>query len=290
MSNDPNIEIIELRGTKRISFRGMENLQRSEEELRSWVDEYEQGLIAIDDAIEDFDGLEQWWHIGEAVENAIGDSEGRAELAKLTRHSGLNIDEYTLKRYQNFYQMFPEGDYDTEIPRSIYTELAIGQRLKAGRKAYDRIVEANGTPRVYEVRAWGKCFEADDFSLSTIAHNVIEEGKTQTNEIGSEKIFEGTKWVIIMSGGNVDDVTFERVQEAILGEDTIHITQIIFIYDRDDDWKYTYEDPDEPILCINTGHPDWREATEADEDGEDGTKNRSQQLNDILTEAIGSYS
>lgn len=284
MSNDPNIEIIELRGTKRIGFRGMKNLQRSEEELRAWVDEYEQGLIAIDDAVEDYDGLEQWWHIGKAVDKAVEDSEGRAELAKLTRHSGLDIDQYTLKRYQNFYRMFPDEDYDPGVPRSIYTELAVGQRLDAGREAYDRMVEVEGRPRVYEVRAWGKCFEADDFSLPTVVHNVIEEGKTQTNELDSQKLLEGTRWVILMSGGDVDDLTIDPIREAILGEVAGDLGDILFTYDKDKDWRYIYEESNNGQIHVNVGHPDWRAAKEMDEE-EQIMKNRSELMMDYIIEA-----
>lgn len=209
MPEEPDIVVREVMGEKRIAFRGLESLDISEKDDVNWVEDYEDALIELSD-IEDSDleGVELAWNAGRAVARA-GDE---AKFAKLVRQSEIDIaDPYTLQRYHNFYKMFRQGDYDTDYPLSVYTELAITERVDKGRDAFDRLKEEGEIPRVYEVRAWAKCYQQNDFTTNNIVENILQESKTQTGDLDSEQLIEGVDRVLLMAGIEDRDVDQEGV-------------------------------------------------------------------------------
>lgn len=213
MANEPDIVIKEVLGDKRIAFRGLDSLDISEQDNENWVEDYEDALIELSNVEEEgYQGAELAWNAGRAVDMA-GDE---AKMAKLVRHSEIDIaDPYTLQRYYNFYKMFNDGDYDPDYPVSVYTELAVAERSDAGRNALSNLNDADIIPRVYEVRAWAKCYEENDFSLHNAVKYLIRESRTQTDGLDSQQLIQGVSRIFLMAGDGDRQVDRDEVKEIV---------------------------------------------------------------------------
>ncbi len=212
---EPNIVIREAWGEeKEVGFRGIEHIDMPEEQMRDLIDKYGETLIELDEIDQEYDGLEWCWHVGRVVH----DMDDRGEFAKLNRYSDIDIGhDWNIRRYVNFYQLFPEGGYDDRISKSVYLELCITERLEKGKKAYQRLVSYHEgadvvNPSVYEVRAW---VNTDNFDVENIVESLKEEAATQTTDLGIEQLHRGVRRVLIMNGDNPGTVEREDVQEAV---------------------------------------------------------------------------
>lgn len=212
---EPNIVIREAWGDeKEVGFRGIEHIDMPVQEMRDLIDKYGDTLIELQEVSEDHDGIEFYWQAGRVVANM----DDRAEFAKLARYSDLDIDDWTLKRYANFYRLFPDHDFDSRISKSVYIELSVGERLEVARDAYDNLVNYSDgedvvKPTVYEVRSW---FTAEDYSVKTIVKTLKREAKGQTSNLDEEKLLRGVKHVYILEGIDPEEVTKEDVKEATM--------------------------------------------------------------------------
>ena len=219
MSNDgkPQIIIRNLRGKKRVGVRGFEAYQRADE-IRELVNRYGDALIELEEIEEQSSGLERRWRIGKVIESHIeSDEEDVARLTELAEYCTFDIEDvYTLRRYNNFYRMFPNGEYDPAFSKSKYQEFTTNKRIdKGAREAYDRLKEHDINPTVWEIRAWGSVEDFDD--LSEIVQQVYDQGATQTTgmEDDIEKVLRGVKRVSIMGGNDPSAITEESIREHL---------------------------------------------------------------------------
>lgn len=205
---EPTIVIREVRGKKRVGFRGIKHIEMPEEEMRELIEKYGDTLISLQEIDEEFDGLDWRWHVGRVVD----EMDDRAQFAKLNRYSPIDFgDDYTLKRYHNFYRMFPDADYDPTIKKSIYMELCVGERLDESRVAYDRMIEADIHPPVYAIRAWSKL---EDVDTKSVVEALLKEGKHQTSNLGPDKLYRVARDVFVLGGRNPEGVDREVVEST----------------------------------------------------------------------------
>lgn len=210
---EPNIVIREAWGDeKEVGFRGIEHIDMPVEEMRELIEKYGDTLIELQETSEEHDGVEFYWQAGRVVANM----DDRAEFAKLARYSDLDIDDWTLRRYANFFKLFPDHDFDPRISKSVYIELSVGDRLGVAREAYDNLVSYhNGDdilkPAVYEVRTW---FTSEDYSVESVVETLIREAKGQTTNLDENKLLRGVKHVYILEGIDPENVTRADIEAA----------------------------------------------------------------------------
>lgn len=214
-NQEPNVIIREAWGDeKEVGFRGIEHIDMPEKEMRELIRKYGDTLIALDEIDEEYSGLKWCWHVGKVVSQM----DERGEFAKLNRYSDIDIgDDWTLMRYVNFYKLFPDGNYDPRISKSVYFELAVGERLDEAKEAYrnlKKFQDGDGivSPTVYEVRAWASI---DNHDIDSIVATLKREAKGQTSNLDVEKIHRGVRRVLLMEGMEPDRVERDRVADAI---------------------------------------------------------------------------
>lgn len=218
---EPNIVIREAWGDEReVGFRGIEHIDMPVQEMRDLIEKYGDTLIELQEVGEEHDGVEFYWQAGRVVANM----DDRAEFAKLARYSDLDIDDWTLRRYANFYRLFPEHDFDPRISKSVYTELSIGERLGIAKEAYENLINYHDgdkivIPTVYEVRAW---VTAEDYSINSIIETLEREAKGQTNELDEQKLLKGVKHVFILEGKDPESVTPHDIRTAMKSQSEDH--------------------------------------------------------------------
>lgn len=218
-SKEPNIVIREAWGEeKEVGFRGIEHIDMPEKEMLDLIEKYGDTLIALDEIDNEYDGLEWCWHVGRVVSQM----DDRGDFAKLNRYTDINIgDDWTLMRYVNFYKLFPDGDYDPRISKSVYFELTVGKRLEKAETAYKNLRnhQRDGeiiNPAVYEVRTWAN---VENFDIDTIVETIQREAKGQTSNLDVNKIHRGVQRVLIMEGEVSEKVEKEDVIQAMSDDD-----------------------------------------------------------------------
>lgn len=217
--DEPNIIIREAWGDeKEVGFRGIEHIDMPEEEMMELIGKYGDTLIALDEIDNKYDGIEWCWHVGRVVSQM----DDRGDFAKLNRFTDIDIgDDWTLMRYLNFYKLFPDGDYDPRISKSVYFEFAVGERLEESRKAYSQLMNFHDgddiiNPTVYEVRTWANI---EDIDMKNIVETIQREAKGQTSNLDIDQIFRGVRRVLIMKGRNPGKVDKEDLLPIIKGDD-----------------------------------------------------------------------
>jgi hypothetical protein len=213
-SKDPNIIIREAWGEeKEVGFRGIEHIDMPEEEMMELIDKYGDTLIELDKIDEEYEGLEWCWQVGRIVSQM----DDRGAFAKINRYTDIDIgDDWTLIRYVNFYKLFPEGNFDSRLSKSVYFELAIGERLQESKKAYNRLINYQDgdeiiLPSVYEVRAWANIETLD---IQKIVETIKREARGQTSNLNDEKILRGVRRVLIMKGEDPERVDKEDIAKV----------------------------------------------------------------------------
>lgn len=216
-SKEPNVIIREAwDDEKEVGFRGIEHIDMPEDEMIELIDKYGDTLIALDDIDEEYDGLEWCWHVGRVVSQM--DDQG--DFAKLNRYTDIDIgDDWTLMRYVNFYELFPDGDYNREISKSVYFELTVRERMDESEESYYRLINHYDdkiiNPTVYEVRAWAT---TDSLNVRNVVDAIQREAKGQTSNLDIEKIHRGVRRVLIMAGEDPESVEKEDI-ERVVGDD-----------------------------------------------------------------------
>lgn len=218
-SNEPNIIIREAWGDeKEVGFRGIEHIDMPEEEMMDLIEKYGDTLILLDEIDKKYEGIEWCWHVGRVVSQM----DDRGDFAKLNRYSDIDIgDDWTLMRYVNFYRLFPDGDFDQRLSKSVYFEFTVGERLEESRKAYKRLINyPEGdeilNPTVYEVRAWAN---TDDLDIESVVENIKREAEGQTSNLDIDKIHRGVRRVFIMEGENPEEVDKSDITEVLNNND-----------------------------------------------------------------------
>lgn len=226
MSSDeqPNIIVEEIRGKKRVGFRGMQYIDTPESEMRELVVEYGDAIIALYEANEQYETPDRQWHYGRIIDEHV--EEDLSGLTQLWEYSTLEVAQrYDLKLYRNFYKLFPNGEYDSDYPWALYSDMVKDKRMDESREVFDRLQEGlddDEVPRTYEYRAFLDC---DSYGVLQAVQALCDIGESQTGKLTTERLVQGAKRIRIMAGEDPSAVTPDRVEGVregldLLGEDT----------------------------------------------------------------------
>lgn len=212
MSSDDqnNIIVEEVRGKKRVGFRGMQYIDKPESEMRELVEEYGDVIIALYEINEEYDSPDQQWQYGRVIDEHVEDD--LSGLTEIWQYSTLEVvQRYDLKLYRNFYQLFPDGDYDSDYPWALYSDMVKDKRMDKSKEVFDRLQAALGDderPRTYEYRAYLNC---DNYGVIQAVQALHDIGENQTGKLTTERLVEDAKRIRIMAGEDPSVVTPERV-------------------------------------------------------------------------------
>lgn len=186
----PRVDVIEVRGEKRVAFEGLEYLDLSSDQEADILDRYEELLITLDDLADSHDGVDRAWHIGKTlVEYDVG-QDTEITLADVAKYNSIDVDERRMTYYRNVYRFFPDRSYDDRHTVTALGELASRSRglgLEAEAEAgYRRIREAGVDLTRNDIFAWYDLAEADaGRTLDAIAGAVAEYYDTPQNMVNS---------------------------------------------------------------------------------------------------------
>lgn len=214
MSSDkPNIIVEEIRGKKRVGFRGMEYIDKPESEMRELVEEFGDAIIALYEVEKEYESPDRQWHYGRVIDEHVDDD--LSGLTQLWQYSTLEVvQRYDLKLYWNFYRLFPDGEYDSDYPWAMYSDMVKDKRMDESRGVFDRLqteLEDDEVPRTYEYRAYLKC---DSYGVAQAVQTLHELGESQTGKLTTERLIEGVKRIRIMASEDPSVVTAERIESV----------------------------------------------------------------------------
>jgi hypothetical protein len=211
---EPNIIVREIRGEKKVGFRGIEYIDKPESEMRELVEKRGDAIIEFYETEEEYNSPDKQWQFGRIV-NEYARDQG-SDIKQLLKYSTLDIAQsYDLKLFQNFYNCFPEGGYNSDYPWALYREMFVSKRIEDSKKVYERLetgLEEDVVPRTYEYRAYLRC---DGYELDDILEALHELGSRQTSGLTGEKAAEGVRRIRIMAGLDPEIATVEKVENII---------------------------------------------------------------------------
>lgn len=218
MANEekPNIIVEEIRGKKRVGFQGMQYIDEPESEMRELVEEYGDTIIDLHEVEEEYESPDQQWHYGRVIDEHVEDD--LSGLTEIWQYSTLEVvQRYDLKLYRNFYRLFPNGEYDSNYPWAIYSDMVKDKRMDKAREVFDRLQTVLGDderPRTYEYRAYLNC---NNYGVIQAVQALHDIGESQTGKLTTDRLVQGAQRIRIMAGEDPSVVTHERV-EAVCDE------------------------------------------------------------------------
>jgi hypothetical protein len=211
---DPNIVVREIRGEKKVGFRGLKYVERDEKELRKLVEQKKESIISLHEA-DNRDSPQREWLFGKVVEQTA-EGEDNSELKEILDYSTLNISQsYDLKLFRNFYNKFTDGDFSEELPWALYREMLVDKRLGEFHDVYRRIIKDipdDESVRTYEYRAY---LNADNCSTAAILESLYNLGERHTSGLTPQKASEGARHIRTMAGEDPEVVSEQKVSEII---------------------------------------------------------------------------
>jgi hypothetical protein len=186
----PRVDVIEVRGEKRVAFEGLEYLDLSSDQEADILDRYEELLITLDDLADSHDGVDRAWHIGKSLVKYDVGQDTEITLADVAKYNSIDVDERRMTYYRNVYRFFPDRSYDDHHNVTALGELASRSRglgLEAeAKEGYRRIREAGVDLTRNDIFAWYDLAEADaGRTLDAIAGAVAEYYDTPQNMVNS---------------------------------------------------------------------------------------------------------
>lgn len=156
--SEPRVDVIEIRGEKRVAFEGLQYLELSVDEEDDILDRYEELLIRLDDIAEEYTGVDRAWHIGETlVEFDVG-QDTEITLADVAKYNSIGVDERRMTYCRNVYRFFPDQEYDDRHSVTALGELASrsrGQeREEEAAEGYSRLREVGLQLTRNDIFAW----------------------------------------------------------------------------------------------------------------------------------------
>lgn len=210
--NQPNIIVEEIRGKKRVGFQGAQYIDTPESEMRELVEDYGDAIIALYEANEEYESPDRQWHYGRIIDENVEDDLSR--LTQLWQYSTLEVAQrYDLKLYRNFYQLFPDGEYDSDYPWALYSDMVKDKRMDMSRRVFDRLQEGldDEVPRTYEYRAYLNC---DNYGVREGVQALHNIGESQTGQLTTERLVEGVRRIRIMAGEDPSVVTPDQIENV----------------------------------------------------------------------------
>jgi hypothetical protein len=212
--SEPQVDVIEVRGEKRVAFQGLQYLELSIDEEDDLLDRYEELLIRLDDIADEYDGVNRAWHIGKTlVEYNVG-QDTEITLADVAKYNSIDVDERRMTYCRNVYQFFPDQKYDEQHSVTALGELASRSRGQ-GREdeattGYTRIREAGLEMTRNDIFAWWDLADADyDRSLNGITAAVAQYYDHPQNMIDS------IHRVSLLAGFDIESESREQIIEVL---------------------------------------------------------------------------
>ncbi|MDZ7701796.1 MAG: hypothetical protein U5J98_06855 [Halobacteriales archaeon] len=144
-------------------------------------------IIDIEETGSDLDGFDRAWTLGKLMVEAKNEAKEAGKSfsfeALFPAISAFKFSSSLGYRYRLLYDMFPNGDYDSDYSHTTMAELA--QRAESpdqAREVYRRLKSADVKPTEGQVRAWG---DSSD-NLSSIIDAVID--RNENNHVESVRI------------------------------------------------------------------------------------------------------
>lgn len=211
---EPRIDVIEVRGEKRVAFEGLEYLDLSTDEEDDILDRYEELLIRLDDIADQYDGVDRAWHIGRTlVEYNVG-QDTTITLTDVAKYNSIGVDERRMTYCRNVYEFFPDQRYDNQHSVTALGELASrsrGQgRVAEASTGYSRLREANLELRRNDIFAWYDLADADyERSLEGIATAVAQYYDDP------QQLADSVHRVSLIAGFDIEAESRDRIIDAV---------------------------------------------------------------------------
>lgn len=212
--SEPRVDVIEIRGEKRVAFEGLQYLELSTDEEDDILDRYEELLIRLDDIDDEYEGVGCAWHIGKAlVEFNVG-QDTEITLSDVAKYNSIDVDERRMTYCRNVYSFFPNQGYDERHSITALGELASrsrGQgREQEAAEGYRRLCEAGLELTRNDIFAWYDLEAAEyEISLNGIAAAVAQYYDDPQN------IADSVHRVSLLAKFDIDSESRERIIEAI---------------------------------------------------------------------------
>lgn len=211
---EPRVDVIEVRGEKRVAFEGLEYLDLSTDEEDDILDRYEELLIRLDDIADEHDGVNRAWHIGRTlVEYDVG-QDTEITLTEVAKYNSIDVDERRMTYCRNVYEFFPDQRYDNQHSVTALGELASRSRGQ-GRQdeaaaGYDRLLEAGLELRRNDIFAWYDLADAEfERSLEGIAAAVAQYYDQP------QQIVDSIHRVSLLAGFDIRSESRERIVDSV---------------------------------------------------------------------------
>lgn len=211
---EPRIDVIQVRGEKRVAFEGLEYLDLSTDEEDDILDRYEEFLIRLDDIADQYDGVDRAWHIGRTlVEYNVG-QDTTITLTDVAKYNSIGVDERRMTYCRNIYEFFPDQRYDNQHSVTALGELASrsrGQgREEEASTGYSRLREANLELRRNDIFAWYDLADADyERSLEGIAAAVAQYYEDP------QQLADSVQRLSLLAGFDIEAESRDRIIDAV---------------------------------------------------------------------------
>lgn len=140
---EPRVDVIEIRGQKRVAFEGLEYLDLSVDEETDLLDRYEEILIRLDDIADEYDGVDRAWHIGQTLTEYDVGQDTEITISDVAKYNSIDVDERRMAYCRHVFRFFADQEYDPTHSVTALGELASrsrGQgRAEEARAGYQRL-------------------------------------------------------------------------------------------------------------------------------------------------------
>lgn len=211
---DPHVNVVEVRGKLRVSFKGFDQLQLDDEIQDKVFDTYRELLLELYRVVEHYDRPHDAWHIGRVLDEYRVTEDD-------TPYSVVELDVFNpvgemygrrLRFARGIYVFWPEQGYDpshsvTALGEFSWAAFQAGEE-EAAREGYARLRDHGAKLRRMDGRFWKK---VEDGSLEEIVEIVTEPASYDS----LERAGEAAKRVLLLTNQSIEDVSEERLRDLI---------------------------------------------------------------------------
>lgn len=211
---EPSVDVVEIRGEKRVAFEGLEYLEFSTDAEDDLLDRYEELLIQLDDLADQYEGATLGWHIGRTLDEYNVGQNTEITLADVAKYNSIDVDERRMTYCRNIYEFWPDQGFDPDHSITSLGELASranGQgRSDEARKGYRRLRQANENLTRNDIFAWYDLADVErDWSLDCVTAAVVDHYDDPQSMVNS------IKRVFLLAGLDLSQYPRDEIIAAI---------------------------------------------------------------------------
>jgi len=201
MSEEYEIEITEVMGSKQVAVKGVKHLGETEE-LRESIEKYSDAVIQLDKISEEYEGIERWWESGKVITEEVDSKDDGSQLRELLEYCPTIEYKHrrTFQRWRNFYLLFPEKGYDSKFSETFYRELCSNKPTEKTREAYDILRDADKEPHRSVISAWRKTEKNNIDSKTEISRIFIRKALKESKKFTEEDLKYFTELCLELNG------------------------------------------------------------------------------------------